>query len=107
MNRKFAYVDELFKNYPDELSDNYSDNYSDNELNDGILIGGTDNTKPFGGFPPIILCKKVEIVDGKKEDADAKTKREFKSHKTAISISQIMAKRRKKNPLVARQVKKN
>lgn len=41
---------------------------------------------PFGGFPPLYVCKKTtETVE--------KPKREYSTHKTAISIKNIMKKR--------------
>lgn len=50
---------------------------------------GGDKDIPFGGFPPIYLCTtSTEITP-----SDSK-KREYSTHKTAISIKDIMHKRR-------------
>lgn len=50
-------------------------------------------SKPNGGFPPIILCKKKKD-DMQINNSDQKTKREYESHKTTISIKSILDKRR-------------
>ena len=50
-------------------------------------------TKPNGGFPPIIICKKQKD-DTYINNSDQKTKREYETHKTTISIKSILDKRR-------------
>ena len=80
---------------------------SPNSINN-IFVGGnnkakplTQNTsKPSGGFPPIYLC---EFNDNDVEDKmkrEYKRKREYKTHKTAISISEIMQRRRDVQPFI-------
>lgn len=61
-----------------------------------IQAGGQIKDKPTGGFPPILLCetKKKEEVD---EDG---SKREYKTHKSAVSIKTILEKRRSNKPFV-------
>jgi hypothetical protein len=46
---------------------------------------------PHGGFPPIYLCETI-----KKEETDKK-EREYSTHKNAISIKDIMKKRKEIN----------
>ena len=60
--------------------------------------GGNNNDIPTGGFPPIYICKRKpqEVVLSE----DEKIKREFKTHKTTVSIKSIMEKRRKTTPFV-------
>jgi|LakMenEpi03Aug12_release.lakeMendotaPanAssembly.Ray.scaffolds.fasta_scaffold19236_3 hypothetical protein len=54
-----------------------------------IQKGGSDNSEPNGGFPPIILCdKKIYATEEKEKN------REFVTNKKAISIKDIMKKRR-------------
>lgn len=53
--------------------------------------GGSSN-KPNGGFPPIYLCK-TQVSDMKIRQDD-KTKREYETHKTTVSIKSILEKRR-------------
>jgi len=51
------------------------------------------SNKPNGGFPPIYICKKQKD-DMKLSKTDEKTKREYETHKTTISIKSILDKRR-------------
>lgn len=53
---------------------------------------------PTGGFPPITLCEKGESKKALSEDE--KQKREYSSHKTAVSIKDIMEKRRDITPFI-------
>lgn len=55
--------------------------------------------KPNGGFPPIYFCsdKKKDAIFNEDED---KKRREYSSHKTAVSIKNILEKRRKVTPFV-------
>jgi len=83
-------------NYANDLLTNHeigTDSIDINE-NHNYLFGGVVENKPTGGFPPIYLCKK-EDIDNLKDESD-KTKREYNSHKTAVSLSDIMKERRKK-----------
>jgi len=75
-----------------------TDSYSDNDMYE--MRGGNNNTnlnKPNGGFPPIYLCAQKTQQEEKTDD---KTKREYKTHKTAISIKSILEQRRKVTPFV-------
>jgi hypothetical protein len=51
--------------------------------------------KPNGGFPPIIKYSKAEQIVSEKNK-----NREFKSNKDAVSIKDIMEKRREITPFI-------
>ncbi len=89
--------------------DNYinalMENHSLTTESEGIaqdMIGGKKSTdvsqKPNGGIPPITLCEKGESKKALSEDD--KQKREYSSHKTAVSIKDIMEKRRDITPFI-------
>jgi hypothetical protein len=96
MTQKITYIDNLMKNYSLD-----SDSYSFGSYNeDKNQTGGQTNVEqnsPNGGFPPIYLCKGKPEETTEKDDA---TKREFKTHKTAVSIKSILEKRRKASPFI-------
>ena len=74
------YLDMLMQNHP-------LDTDSENSQ-----YGGTkkDGSVPFGGFPPIYFCSRdLQIYNEENKN------REYSTHKTAISIKDIMKKRRK------------
>lgn len=84
------YLDALMQNHA-LASDSDSTTYSPQK-------GGAINTNidvPTGGFPPIYMCDQVT-----KDDETTKN-REYSSHKTAISIKDIMKKRRDTTPFVS------
>jgi hypothetical protein len=84
----------IFKNYPLE-EDSYSYSSSDNFTQFGGVVVLKDI--PDGGFPPIYICSKKE-KDGKTKEleSDEETKkRAYKTHKTAVSITSILEKRKK------------
>ncbi len=92
----------LFRNY--SLStDSYDFSESSYDLT-GNLIGGKvdENDKPNGGFLPIIACQKNLKNEIKDSDED-KVKREYKTHKTSLSIKDLLAKRRKTTPFISSQ----
>lgn len=60
--------------------------------------GGNIASKPNGGFPPIVLCESKEADEF--NDDDKKT-RYFTSHKNAVSIKQIMEKRKEITPFIS------
>jgi len=66
------------------------------EYNDSMYkysqIGGS-NDKPTGGFPPIYLCSQFKDKT-KEKQTEEKTKREYKTHKTSLSIKDILEKRK-------------
>jgi hypothetical protein len=80
--------------YVDNLMKNHSLDTDESDQKD-IQIGGSDNDYPDGGFPPIFSCAQKEIVE------DENRNREYSKHKNAISIKQIMEKRRNTTPFVA------
>ena len=98
MNTYNNYIDYLIKNYPLQSES------SDTESN--ILIGGkNDNIKnknndyPSGGFPPIILCDTKQMKEDIIEEEE-KTKRGYTTHKSTVSIKDIMEKRRTVTPFI-------
>ena len=59
-------------------------------------IGGTLNIDfPNGGFPPIYLCDNITIIN----ENESKN-RQYSSHKTSVSIKDILNKRRDINPII-------
>lgn len=86
------YIDFLMKNYPLE-SDSIGTIYSSENK---VHKGGNNPNRPTGGFPPIYLCEKK----GRFEYEEKKKKREFSTHKTAVSIKEIMEKRRMVSPFI-------
>jgi shikimate kinase len=117
-NNYDRYLDMLMRNYPlmndssdEELEYRYKIKQSKNKTKSVIQKGGrkhayevetnqmTNGDVPYGGFPPIFLCKSdtktiEELGDNKKE-------REYSKHKTAVSIKDIMKKRRDITPFVS------
>jgi hypothetical protein len=92
-------MDYIMRNYP--LESDSIDTIYDSVSGTGQSGGQTSTNKPTGGFPPIYLCEK-----GEKEelfDEEDKKKREYATHKTAVSIKDIMEKRRKTTPFIALQ----
>jgi hypothetical protein len=75
--------------YPSEKSDTCE---YEKYINRDIMQKGGKNSSsvPNGGFPPIYIC------DSTKEQKEKSTSREYNTHKTAISIHDIMKKRRNK-----------
>lgn len=70
-----------------------TDSYEYNDFIHEHIQSGGSNDEPTGGFPPIYLCS--QIKDKTKEKlSDGKTKREYKTHKTALSIKDILEKRK-------------
>ena len=51
---------------------------------------------PTGGFPPIYLCDEYT----KLEENDENKNREYSSHKSTVSIKDILSKRRNITPLI-------
>ena len=70
-----------------------TDSYEYNDYEYKYTQSGGSNDKPTGGFPPIYLCSEVKDKTKEKPRSD-KTKREYKTHKTALSIKDILEKRK-------------
>jgi ATPase subunit of ABC transporter with duplicated ATPase domains len=68
-------------------------NENENENEDENRINKDDS--PFGGFPPIFLCQ-----SGKKIINDENKGREYSKNNVAVSIKQIMQKRRDIIPFI-------
>ncbi len=91
-------------NYINALMENHSLTTESEGIDKDTMIklsGGQSKNEaqgPTGGFPPITLCEK----DISKEvlSDDEKQKREYSSHKTAVSIKDIMEKRRDVTPFI-------
>ncbi len=95
MNKYLECVNELMVNNP--LYSIQSETKYDRTISEQSYkqFGGADEEidRPTGGFPPIYLCDPKMRKAVQKEE---KTKREYKTHKTAISIKDIMRERRRK-----------
>lgn len=94
-------------NYINALMENHSlttesEGLAENTMmNDFALVGGQKNqdlNTPTGGFPPIIICEKSKSKESISEDD--KQERAYSSHKTAVSIKDIMEKRRDITPFI-------
>lgn len=110
MNNYDKYLDMLMANYPlnsDSEEVEYRHKYNNKKklkISKGQSGGKSakdndteDNNVPYGGFPPIILCK-----SGNKEIlTEEKKEREYSKHKTAVSIKDIMKKRRDTTPFIS------
>jgi hypothetical protein len=79
-NYERRYIDNLMKNH-----------YLESESETNNIQKGGKNNEPYGGFPPIYIC---EINDNNDENKN----REYNKHKNAISIKQIMEKRKNITP---------
>lgn len=87
------YLDILMKNYPLQLTDSDSNNVQTG----GRQSRSNDVDFPSGGFPPIYICEVGETMNNEEK----KERREYTTNKTAVSIKQIMEKRRKITPFVS------
>lgn len=87
------------KNYPID-TDSIESIYDSESYNNKIKkqIGGIIIDKPTGGFPLIYLCEKNESSDLFIEEE--KKKREYTTHKTSVSIKDILENRRKATPII-------
>lgn len=83
------YLNLLMRKQPSKSN---SELHTQNIQNGGLK---TDGSIPFGGFPPIYLCSRDNTL------ADDENKnREYSTHKTAVSIKDIMKKRRDIVPFI-------
>ena len=88
-NKKYdKYLDMLMKNYP--LDSDSEDLKEGGDLSRDSKSGKIDGSRPFGGFPPIYLCPKDTTLS---TETTSKS-REYSTHKTAVSIKDIMKKKR-------------
>jgi len=55
-----------------------------------------DGSEPFGGFPPIYFCSRDTAVN-----TEENKNRQYSTHKTAVSIKDIMQKRRDIVPFIS------
>ena len=81
-NYEKKYITDLMKNHYLE---------SESETPNIKQKGGSKN-EPYGGFPPIYLCETDET------EKEENKNREYNKHKNAISIKQIMEKRKNTTP---------
>lgn len=70
--------------------------YSDSEDATIQNAGSVDASTPFGGFPPIFVCS-----NDSKTDNDENKNREYSTHKTSVSIKDIMQRRRNATPFIS------
>jgi hypothetical protein len=91
MNKRYDkdYMNKMFNQFPIKSDDDFED-YDQQEFRYkfGDNIGGAEKDIPFGGFPPLYLCP----TNG--APSDSSKKRGYSTHKTAVSIKDIMKKRR-------------
>jgi len=117
------YLDMLMKNYPlmsdssdEELEYRYKIKSNKSKANNTKSQSGgkrhayekyeSDETNkigngdvPYGGFPPIFLCKSG--TNTLEETGENRKEREYSKHKTAVSIKDIMKKRRDITPFIS------
>lgn len=79
---------DLFKNHSLD-----TDSYEYNDYTYNYIQSGGSDDRPTGGFPPIYLCSQVKEKIKETQNKE-KTKREYKTHKTALSIKDILEKRK-------------
>ena len=88
-------ISNLFQN---NSLDTDSYEYHNTEINN-IQFGG-NNDVPTGGFLPIYICTKKDTENEINKNVDEQSKREYKTHKTAVSIKSILQKRRENTPFI-------
>jgi ribosomal protein S1 len=88
LNLSYKYMDE----YLNDLLNKYPINIKKKNFQKG---GAIKDFKPIGGFPPIYLCS-IE----QKEDENVLKPRQYSTHKSAVSIKDIMKKRRDVVPVL-------
>jgi len=90
------YIDYLMQNRElDTESDESSDDDGFFLVQEGGL--GNQNDIPNGGFLPIYICKEYDVIT---ESDKKKPTREFVTHKNAVSIKDILEKRRTHTPFL-------
>ena len=74
-----------------------SESEMNSEINSEINSegGSKDQNKPYGGFPPLLVCEKSTKI----EESEHKV-REYSTHKTSVSIKDIMQRRRDVTPFI-------
>lgn len=88
-------MNKLEERYINDLIKNHSLDTESDDAIDFAQKGGSGNQNPDGGFPPIFIC---EQSSG--QDIEENKNREYSKHKNAISIKQIMEKRRNTTPFI-------
>jgi hypothetical protein len=91
------YLDNLLMNYP--LDSELSSDSIHNTQNIKQKAGDKPNlrNRPHGGFLPIYICTREDI----KEEKEDNKLREYTTVKTAVSIQDIMQKRRNIKPFLS------
>lgn len=90
-----------FQNYIDDMMQNHELN-SESSLdinNTKSLMHGGNSMHVTGGFPPIFLCNDSQTNYDYEDDTDKKT-RQYTTHKNAVSIKQIIDKRKEITPFI-------
>lgn len=88
------YLNMLMRNYP--LHDSDSEIYIKMNYTKKQKGGININDIPTGGFPPIYLCQKSN------KNIIKNTEREYLSKNIALSIKEIMEKRRDVKPFISK-----
>ncbi len=93
---------EIFKNYPLD-TDSFDGDWLDKHNHD--LFGGHDvKNFPSGGFPPIYICDRDydrnRTSDDKEKNNIDKIIKEYKTHKTAVSIKSLLEKKKETAPFI-------
>lgn len=91
------YVNDLMRNHSLDTESSDEHHILNIQTGGAASTSGSDNDVPDGGFPPIFLCAQKEVQEEENKN------REYSKHKNAISIKQIMEKRRNTTPVVALQ----
>jgi len=99
MNNINSYVNDLMRNKVNYKNDSLSSISTDTEFIANMVGGGEDKHIPTGGFPPIYECNNV---DSKEDlniyDNEKNKKRKYKSHKSTVSISDIIKENKEITP---------
>jgi hypothetical protein len=91
MAKNEKYLELLMKNYPLVTDIPKKKLLKKQTGGSGNGNGNGDETDfPIGGFPPIFNCENAIIIAFEESNKN----REYSTHKTSVSISEIMTKRR-------------
>jgi hypothetical protein len=104
------YLSHVMQNYQDLTETADFDTYNDTEYNATeynateyrAQYGGGENDKPTGGFPPIYIHD--EATKNQDETLfvnNDKKRREYEKNKNAVSIKDIISKRRNLKPFIS------
>lgn len=98
-------TDILMKNYSLDTnsgSASETDSIPTNQ-NGGEGVNNDDHSDTIvsdGGFPPIYICAKYSDPNEKDSEIEQKKERKYSSHKSTVTIKDIMKKRRGQTPFI-------